>query len=63
MPRRRGKILRVKVGYNPNSSSLGTEIQVLLFGSAVLSFAVVFLSTLVRLTRKAKDRDTDPGNH
>lgn len=53
----RGKVLRVKLGYNPNSSSLGTGIQVLLFGSAALSFVVVVLSTVIRLRRKAKVSD------
>ena len=57
---RRGRVLRVKLGYNPNSSSLGTAIQALLFGSAALSLIMVTLTTVIRLTRRAKaSRDVD----
>ena len=37
--RKKGKILKVKIGYNPNSSSIGTLLKAFpcaLFGSAVL---------------------------
>lgn len=61
---RRGRILRVKLGYNPNSSSLGTDIQVLLFGSAALALVTVLLTTVIRLTRRAKaPRDAEPQDH
>jgi hypothetical protein len=61
---RRGRILRVKLGYNPNSSSLGTTIQVLLYGSAVLALIAVALSTVVRLTRRAKaPQDAESQDH
>jgi hypothetical protein len=60
----RGRILRVKLGYNPNSSSLGTTVQVLLFGSAVLSVVLVFISTILRVTRRAKgEPNDDAANH
>ena len=62
--RRRGRILRVKLGNNPNSSSLGTDIQVLLFGSAALALITVVLTTIVRLTRRAKaPRDAAVQDH
>ena len=41
--KKRGRILRVQLGYNPNSSSLGVDVTFLLFGSA----AIVALSTIV----------------
>jgi hypothetical protein len=51
----RGKILRVQLGYNPNSSSLGVDVSFLLFGS----LAVVALTSLasVLLRRGAARRD------
>jgi len=49
-----GKILRMKLGYNPNSSSLGTDVQVLLYSSVVLSAMTLFISSLVRVVRKKK---------
>lgn len=45
---RKGKILRVQLGYNPNSSSLGVEVTFLLFGSA----ALVALTNIVSLLLK-----------
>lgn len=42
---RRGRILAVKWGMNPNSSSLGVDVTFLLFGMA----AVVLLTPLVAL--------------
>jgi hypothetical protein len=43
--RRRGRILAVKLGYNPNSSSLGVDVTFLLFGMA----AIALLTPLVAL--------------
>ena len=34
---RRGRILAVKLGYNPNSSSLGVDVTFLLFGMAAIA--------------------------
>ncbi|HBG28121.1 MAG: hypothetical protein A2Y10_06530 [Planctomycetes bacterium GWF2_41_51] len=55
----RGKILRVKTGYNPNSSSIGTHIPAFIF-SAIASgvFAVIAmqtLNTIETVIRKRKD--------
>jgi len=44
----------MKLGYNPNSSSLGTDVQVLLYSSVVLSAMTLFISSLVRVVRKKK---------
>ena len=51
--RERGKILAVKWGLNPNSSSLGVDVTFLLFGAAVLSFATPVVSALIRWRRPA----------
>ena len=44
----RGRILKVKHGYNPNSSSIGTEITAFLWGAAVFSAAVNLLAAVVQ---------------
>lgn len=47
--RTKGRILAIKWGLNPNSSSLGVDVTFLLFGAAALSLATPFVSALVRL--------------
>ncbi len=58
---RRGRILAIKWGVNPNSSSLGVDVTFLLFGAAALSMATPFISALVRWRRAAVEppRGTD----
>ncbi len=55
-----GRILKVKTGYNPNSSSVGTNLAPLLFGGAFLAFFIPVVSFLVsrrlRRMRDAEDR-------
>jgi len=53
--RRRGRILAVKWGLNPNSSSLGVDVTFLLFGAAALSLATPVVAALLRLRRPAAD--------
>ena len=52
-----GKILKLKTGYNPNSSSIGTNLTPLLIGGAVLALAVPVVSIIVarHLRRKNKE--------
>jgi hypothetical protein len=45
---RRGKILAVKWGMNPNSSSLGVDVTFLLFGAAAVAMATPVLGALLR---------------
>ena len=52
----RGRVLAVKWGYNPNSSSLGVDVTFLLFGMA----AVAFLTPLVSLFLRRKPRALPP---
>ena len=47
--RRRGRVLAVKWGLNPNSSSLGVDVTFLFFGAAALSLLTPVVSALVRL--------------
>jgi hypothetical protein len=53
MFRRRGRILAVKWGYNPNSSSLGVDVTFLLFGMAAVALLTPIVSLILRLRRKA----------
>jgi hypothetical protein len=55
----RGRILAIKWGLNPNSSSLGVDVTFLLFGAAALSLATPLVSALVRL-RLAKPTEVSP---
>lgn len=50
---KRGRILRVAPGYNPNSSSLGVDVSFLLFGSIAVTAATLIVSTAVRLWRRS----------
>lgn len=60
-PRRpRGRILAIKWGLNPNSSSLGVDVTFLLFGAAALSVATPVISALLRLRRPAADPHAGP---
>jgi len=53
----RGKLLKLKLGFNPNSSSVGTPVVVFLWtlvaSGAVLSFAAAVLAERFRRRRKA----------
>jgi hypothetical protein len=57
----RGKILKLKLGFNPNSSSVGTTIVVLLW-SAVASGAVMALAGAVLSYRFSKPEGPGGGN-
>lgn len=48
---RKGRVLAVKMGLNPNSSSLGVDVTFLLFGAAALSIMTPVVSALIRLRR------------
>jgi hypothetical protein len=57
---RRGKILAVKWGYNPNSSSLGVDVTFLLFGAAALSMLTPVIGALLRLRRPGDAETSSP---
>lgn len=58
--RRRGRILAVKWGLNPNSSSLGVDVTFLLFGAAALSFTTPVVAALLRLRRNRTEDAAPP---
>ena len=64
--KKKGKILRVKQGYNPNSSSLGSIIPEFLFLSGLAGTLTVFLTALFRKTdrqiREKVKAGTDENN-
>jgi hypothetical protein len=46
--RRRGRVLAVKWGYNPNSSSLGIDVTFLLFGLFAITLLVPIVGLFLR---------------
>lgn len=52
---RRGRILAVKWGYNPNSSSLGVDVTFLLFGAIAIALMTPLIAVFVRARRSARD--------
>jgi hypothetical protein len=55
--RRRGRVLAVKWGYNPNSSSLGVDVTFLLFGMATIALLTPIVSLFLRWRRSLPPRD------
>ena len=58
----RGRILKLKLGFNPNSSSVGTTVVVFLW-SLVASGAVMALATAVLAHRFRRGRGTTAPPH
>ncbi len=50
----RGKVLAVKWGYNPNSSSLGVDITFLLFGLSIITLLTPLVGFLLRWHRSGQ---------
>ena len=48
---RRGRILKIKRGFNPNSSSLGFDVTFLLTSVGGLSLFTAFVSAILRVRR------------
>lgn len=48
---RRGRILAIKWGMNPNSSSLGVDVTFLLAGATVLAAVTPLIGALLRWRR------------
>jgi hypothetical protein len=51
---RRGRILAIKWGMNPNSSSLGVDVTFLLVGATVLAAVTPVIGALLRWRRPAR---------
>ena len=50
---RKGKILAIKWGMNPNSSSLGVDVTFLLVGATALAMVTPVIGALLRLRKPA----------
>ncbi|HRI50093.1 MAG TPA: hypothetical protein PLW65_07910 [Pseudomonadota bacterium] len=57
----RGKVLAVKWGYNPNSSSLGVDITFLLFGLSIITLLTPLVGFLLRWYRAEAAPPPAPG--
>jgi hypothetical protein len=53
MSARRGRILAIKWGMNPNSSSLGVDVTFLLVGATALAMVTPVVGALLRWRRPA----------
>jgi len=51
VPVRRGRILAIKWGMNPNSSSLGVDVTFLLVGATALAMVTPIVGALLRWRR------------
>jgi len=52
--RRRGKVLAVKLGYNPNSSSLGADVTFLILGASAIAILGPVVAVAVRLAWRGR---------
>jgi hypothetical protein len=52
--RRRGRVLAVKWGYNPNSSSLGVDVTFLLFGLSIITLLTPLLGLFLRFAAQRR---------
>ena len=57
--KKKGHILGIKPGVNPNSSSFGSDLSVLLIGSTALFFMVNLLDAGLRLWLGRASRQAD----
>ena len=51
---RRGRILAIKWGMNPNSSSLGVDVTLLLLGATALAIVTPVIGALLRWKRPVR---------
>jgi hypothetical protein len=58
MKSKRGRVLKIKMGVNPNSSSIGTDVIYLMLGSASYVMLVFAVSGIARLFRKNRNDAT-----
>jgi hypothetical protein len=55
-----GKILRVKYGYNPNSSSIGTHVSAFVYGAACVALAVNGIAAAIAARKNGKKSEKRP---
>lgn len=57
---KRGRILAIKWGMNPNSSSLGVDVTFLLVGATALAMVTPVIGALLRWRRPVRTAPTAP---
>lgn len=57
---RRGRILAIKWGMNPNSSSLGVDVTFLLVGATVLAAVTPVIGALLRWRKRVPIEPSTP---
>jgi hypothetical protein len=55
----KGKILRVKTGYNPNSSSIGSVLPVFFYIAGIAGMLSVFIINMFQKTDKQIKQNKD----
>jgi hypothetical protein len=55
----RGRILAIKWGVNPNSSSLGVDVTFLLVGATVLAAVTPVIGAMLRWRRRVRIEPVD----
>jgi hypothetical protein len=58
--KRKGKVLSVRLGSNPNSSSLGVDVTWLLAGGALVSLLTLAGGTLTRFVLSRRKNKSEP---
>jgi len=55
-----GKIFKIKMGYNPNSSSIGSQVSLFLQGTALAAFLINMAMVIFsRFSGKSSDKKTE----
>lgn len=58
--KKQGKILKLKLGYNPNSSSIGTGVKIFLWGFVAVTTVVSMVSALITLKNLRRKNPSTP---
>ena len=52
----KGKILKIRSGYNPNSSSIGIHVSLFIKGTAAIAGLITTILTLLMAKRSKRDK-------
>ena len=53
---KKGKILKVRLGFNPNSSSIGIDISVFLWSAVIITTVLNAIMALVSILKSRRDK-------
>ena len=54
---KRGRILKVRLGFNPNSSSIGLDISVFLWSAVIITTVVNAIMALVSILKRRDESE------